>query len=84
MRVPVRRNLPARHRWGAKNGRKAIFLVPEIAMTPQTIRRVVARFPGRVGLIHSRLSEGERYDTWRRKRLGLLDIIIRPPVISCP
>lgn len=61
-----------------KNGRTAIFLVPEIAMTPQTIRRVVARFPGRVGLIHSRLSEGERYDTWRRARLGQLDIIVGP------
>jgi primosomal protein N' (replication factor Y) len=61
-----------------KTGRSAILLVPEIAMTPQTIRRVVARFPGRVGLIHSRLSEGERYDTWMRARLGQLDIIVGP------
>jgi len=59
-------------------GRSAILLVPEIAMTPQTIRRVMARFPGRVGLIHSRLSEGERYDTWMRARLGQLDIIVGP------
>jgi len=61
-----------------KSGRTAILLVPEIAMTPQTVRRVVARFPGRVGLIHSRLSEGERYDTWRRARLGQLEIIVGP------
>jgi primosomal protein N' (replication factor Y) len=61
-----------------KTGLSAILLVPEIAMTPQTIRRVVARFPGRVGLIHSRLSEGERYDTWMRARLGQLDIIVGP------
>ena len=48
--------------------RQAIILVPEIALTPQTVRRFLSRFPGRVGLVHSRLSEGERYDTWRRAR----------------
>jgi len=57
-------------------GRNALILVPEIALTPQTIRRFVARFPGQVGVIHSRLSEGERYDTWRRARAGQLPIII--------
>lgn len=59
-------------------GRQAIIMVPEIALTPQTLRRFVARFPGQVGLIHSRLSPGERYDTWRRARAGLLPIIIGP------
>jgi primosomal protein N' (replication factor Y) len=59
-------------------GRQAIILVPEIALTAQTVRRFVARFPGRVGLIHSRLSPGERYDTWRRARAGELDIVIGP------
>ncbi|MGA9531227.1 MAG: primosomal protein N' [Anaerolineales bacterium] len=59
-------------------GLRAIVLVPEIALTPQTVRRFLARFPGRVGLIHSQLSEGERYDTWRRARRGLLDIVIGP------
>ncbi len=58
------------------NGKQVILLVPEIALTPQTVRRVAGRFPGRVGLIHSRLSEGERFDTWRRAREGLLDIIV--------
>lgn len=57
-------------------GRGALILVPEIALTPQTIRRFVARFPGQVGLFHSRLSPGERYDTWRRARAGTLPIII--------
>lgn len=61
-----------------ENERQAIVLVPEIALTPQTVRRFLARFPGRVGLIHSRLSEGERYDTWRRARAGLLDIVVGP------
>lgn len=59
-------------------GRQAIVLVPEIALTPQTVRRFVARFPGRVGLMHSNLSPGERYDTWRRARLGLLSVIVGP------
>jgi primosomal protein N' (replication factor Y) len=47
-------------------GRQAIVLVPEISLTPQTIRRFASRFPGRVGVLHSSLSTGERYDTWRR------------------
>jgi primosomal protein N' (replication factor Y) len=59
-------------------GRQAIILVPEISLTPQTVRRFSARFPGQVGIIHSKLSEGERYDTWRRARAGLLNIIVGP------
>ena len=61
-----------------RRGKQAIVLVPEIALTPQIVRRFLARFPGQVGLIHSRLSEGERYDTWRRARAGLLKVIIGP------
>jgi primosomal protein N' (replication factor Y) (superfamily II helicase) len=59
-----------------KRGRQAIILVPEIALTPQAVRRFLARFPGQVGLVHSKLSEGERYDTWRRARDGKLNVII--------
>ncbi|MBE3119577.1 MAG: primosomal protein N', partial [Candidatus Atribacteria bacterium] len=61
-----------------RRGKQSIILVPEIALTPQTVRRFLARFPGQVGLVHSRLSEGERYDTWRRARLGQLKVIIGP------
>jgi primosomal protein N' (replication factor Y) len=61
-----------------QSGRQAIVLVPEIALTPQTVQRFVARFPGQVGMVHSRLSEGERYDTWRRARLGKLAVVIGP------
>jgi primosomal protein N' (replication factor Y) len=61
-----------------KMGRQALVLVPEIALTPQTVRRFLARFPGQVGLIHSRLSTGERYDTWRRARAGQLPLIVGP------
>ena len=50
--------------------------MPEIALTPQTVRRFLSRFPGQVGIVHSKLSEGERYDTWRRARSGALKLII--------
>lgn len=59
-------------------GRQAIILVPEISLTPQTVRRFVKRFPGQVGLVHSKLSPGERFDTWRRARAGKLPIIVGP------
>lgn len=59
-------------------GRQVIVLVPEISLTPQTVRRFAARFPGRIGLVHSRLSPGERYDTWRRMRAGKIPIVIGP------
>ncbi len=61
-----------------QRGQQAIVLVPEIALTPQTVRRFLARFPGQVGLVHSKLSVGERYDTWRRARDGGLGVIIGP------
>jgi len=59
-------------------GRRALVLVPEIALTPQTIRRFAARFPRQLAVWHSQLSDGERYDTWRRTRAGLIDLIIGP------
>lgn len=57
-------------------GKQALVLVPEISMTAQTVRRFMARFPNLVGLYHSKLSEGERYDTWRRARQGDLQVIV--------
>ena len=57
-------------------GRRAIILVPEIALTPQTIRRVAARFPGRVTVWHSQLSAGERYDQWRRAMRDEVEVVI--------
>ena len=57
-------------------GRGALILVPEISLTPQTVRRFLERFPGRVALVHSRLKAGERYDTWRRIRAGELPVVV--------
>jgi primosomal protein N' (replication factor Y) (superfamily II helicase) len=59
-----------------QQGRGALVLVPEISLTPQTARRFLARFPGKVALIHSRLKPGERFDTWRRIRSGELSVVV--------
>ncbi|MGA2110951.1 MAG: primosomal protein N' [Anaerolineales bacterium] len=59
-----------------KLGRQVIVLVPEISLTAQTIERFGQWFPERMGVLHSRLSEGERYDTWCRARSGSLDVIL--------
>ena len=53
-----------------RQGRGAIVLVPEIALTPQTVGRFKAVFGDRVAVLHSALSEGERYDEWRALRSG--------------
>jgi primosomal protein N' (replication factor Y) len=59
-------------------GRRGIVLVPEISLTPQTIQRFAARFPGRVAVLHSRLSLGEQFDEWQRIREGAFDVVIGP------
>jgi len=58
------------------DGRTAIMLVPEIALTPQTVARFVSRFGDRVAIFHSGLSMGERYDEWKKMRDGKADIAI--------
>ncbi|HEX9078222.1 MAG TPA: primosomal protein N' [Desulfuromonadaceae bacterium] len=57
-------------------GRNALVLVPEISLTPQVVRRFRARFGGGIAILHSGLSDGERYDEWRRIRRGLVSIVI--------
>lgn len=59
-----------------KEGQQAIVLVPEIALTAQTVDRFAARFPGRVAVRHSKLTTGEAFDEWRRTRDGEASIII--------
>ena len=57
-------------------GRQAIFLVPEIALTAQTLRRVTARFPGQVAVSHSGLGDAERHHIWRRARAGEIAVVV--------
>ncbi|MBN1540519.1 primosomal protein N', partial [candidate division KSB1 bacterium] len=59
-------------------GRSAIVLVPEIALTPQTVRRFTSHFHDQVAVFHSRMSPGERYDSWRRTWEGHHQIVIGP------
>jgi primosomal protein N' (replication factor Y) len=59
-------------------GQQAIVLVPEISLTPQTAHRFGARFGQRIAILHSALTAGERYDTWRRARAGLVDVVVGP------
>ncbi len=59
-------------------GKGAIVLVPEIALTPQTVRRFAGRFGDRVAVLHSALSDGERYDEWHRIRTGEARVVVGP------
>ncbi len=61
-----------------RRNRNAIVLVPEIALTPQTVSRFKAHFGNDVAVLHSRMSNGERYDSWRRIRSGQVHIVIGP------
>ena len=57
-------------------GKQAIVLVPEIALTYQTIERFASRFPDKVAVLHSGLSDGERFDQWWKIKRGHYSIVI--------
>ena len=59
-------------------GRQAIVLIPEIALTYQTVRRFYGRFGDRVSVINSRLSQGERYDQFKRAKQGEIQVMVGP------
>lgn len=59
-------------------GKQAIVLIPEIALTYQTVMRFYNRFGNRVSIMNSRLSAGERYDQFQRAKNGDIDIMIGP------
>lgn len=59
-----------------KEGKTAIFLVPEISLTPQMLSQLRARFGGQAAIMHSGLSAGERFDEWWRLRTGEAKIAI--------
>lgn len=59
-----------------EDGRGVIMLVPEIALTPQTVGIFMARYGDNIAVIHSALSNGERYDAWRRIRLGEARVVV--------
>ena len=57
-------------------GKGAIILVPEIALTPQMVRWFRSRFGPETAVLHSRLTDGQRYDEWRRIRLGHARVVV--------
>ncbi len=61
-----------------ERGKQAIVLIPEIALTYQTVVRFYRRFGDRVSVMNSTLSDGEKYDQCRRAKEGLIDVIIGP------
>lgn len=58
------------------SGRQAIVLVPEISLTPQTVTIFKAYYKDRVAVLHSSLSDGERYDAWRKIKNGEVDVCV--------
>jgi primosomal protein N' (replication factor Y) len=58
-----------------RGGRQAIVLVPEISLTPQTVRHFKSRFE-RLAVLHSRLTDAERKEQWHRIRAGEVDVVI--------
>jgi len=61
-----------------KEGKQAIVLIPEIALTYQTVQRFYGRFGDKVSVINSRLSAGERYDQMRRAKNGEVQVMVGP------
>ena len=61
-----------------EDGMGAIVMVPEISLTPQTVQRFAGRFGDCVAVLHSALSDGERYDEWHRIRSGQARVVIGP------
>ena len=59
-------------------GKQAIVLIPEIALTYQTVRRFYGRFGDKVSVLNSRLSQGERYDQFKRAKRGEIQVMVGP------
>ena len=59
-----------------EQGKSALLLVPEIALTPQLLGLMAAYFGGQVGILHSSLGAGERYDQWKRVRDGQAKVVV--------
>lgn len=58
--------------------KSALFLVPEIALTSQTVERLRSRFQEKVAILHHRLSAGERRDTWHKIHQGQISLVVGP------
>src|SRR4030095_15189439 len=59
-----------------ETGRRSLILIPEISLTPQLLDRLNARFPEKVGVLHSALTDAERWAQWRQIAQGKVDIVV--------
>lgn len=59
-----------------QQGKTAIILVPEISLTPQMTKRFISRFGQKVAILHSGLSDGEKYDEWRKIERGQAQVVV--------
>ena len=59
-------------------GKTGIILIPEIALTPQTVYRFESNFPDMIAVFHSKMSPGERYDAWKACYEGRIKIAVGP------
>ena len=64
--------------WCLRHGRAAIVLVPEIGLATQVVRRFIDRFPGRVAVLHSQLTDAERHDIWHEIAAGEVAVVVGP------
>ena len=60
------------------SGKQGIYLVPEISLTPQTMHRLNSRFPGRVAVLHSGMTDAQRFEQWWRVHNGEFDVVVGP------
>jgi primosomal protein N' (replication factor Y) len=64
--------------WCLRHGKTALVLVPEIALATQVVRRFVDRFPGHVAVLHSQLTDAERYEIWQGIAAGEVSVVVGP------
>lgn len=64
--------------WCLRHSRTALILVPEIALATQVVRRFIDRFPGRVDVLHSAMTDTQRYELWTRIAAGEVDVVVGP------
>lgn len=64
--------------WCIRQQKTALVLVPEIALATQVVRRFVDRFPGKVAVLHSQLTDSERYEVWQSIEAGDVSVVVGP------
>ena len=64
--------------WCLRHGRTAIVLVPEIGLATQIVRRFIDRFPGQVAVVHSQMTDAQRFEVWQEVAAGETRVVVGP------